>query len=94
MGLPGRALAEDAPPRATADARAPSSAPRAAAAKASPRPGGKKVIALDDDFLVEGKLDKPSAFLLLRRSALDYDWARLGAELTPLVLESVQDPLF
>jgi hypothetical protein len=52
------------------------------------------VIALDDDFLVEGKLDKPSAFLLLRRSAIDYDWARLNAALAPLVLESVQDPLF
>ncbi|HRI07548.1 MAG TPA: hypothetical protein PKW35_07010 [Nannocystaceae bacterium] len=52
------------------------------------------MISLDDDFLVEGKLDKPSAFLLLRRSAMDYDWARLSAVLAPLVLESVQDPLF
>lgn len=55
---------------------------------------GNKSISLDDDFLVEGKLEKPSAFYVLRRSATDYDWARLDAVFTPLVLESVQDPLF
>jgi hypothetical protein len=58
------------------------------------RPGNKQVISLDDDFLVEGKLEKPSAFYVLRRSSTDYDWARLDAVFTPLVLESVQDPLF
>jgi hypothetical protein len=58
------------------------------------KPGGKKQISLDDDFLVEGRLEKPSAFYVLRRSSTDYDWARLDAVFTPLVLESVQDPLF
>ena len=62
--------------------------------EARPKPGGKKVISLDDEFLVEGRLEKPSAFYVLRRSATDYDWARLDAVFTPLVLESVQDPLF
>jgi hypothetical protein len=52
------------------------------------------VISLDDEFLVEGRLEKPSAFYVLRRSKTDYDWARLDAVFTPLVLESVQDPLF
>lgn len=47
-----------------------------------------------DEFLVEGKLEKPSAYYILRRSSLDYDWARLDAKFSPLVLESVQDPLF
>jgi hypothetical protein len=61
---------------------------------AKSKPGGKKSIALDDDFLVEGKLEKPDAFYILRRSSLDYDWARLDARFSPLVLESVQDPLF
>lgn len=63
-------------------------------AKAVKSKGGNKVISLDDDFLVEGKLEKPSAFYVLRRSSTDYDWARLDAVFTPLVLESVQDPLF
>jgi hypothetical protein len=56
--------------------------------------GSGKKITLDDTFTVEGTLEKPSAFYILRRSALDYDWARLDARLSPLVLESVQDPLF
>jgi hypothetical protein len=55
---------------------------------------GNKVIAVDEEFFVEGRLEKPSAFYVLRRSATDYDWARLDAVFTPLVLESVQDPLF
>ena len=57
------------------------------------RPGGKRIV-LDDEFLVEGQLEKPSAFYVFRRSAADYDWARLDARFSPLVLESVQDPLF
>jgi hypothetical protein len=63
-------------------------------AKPTTNKAGNKVISLDDEFLVEGKLEKPSAFYVLRRSATDYDWARLDAVFTPLVLESVQDPLF
>jgi hypothetical protein len=55
-------------------------------------PSNKTVI--KDEFLVEGKLEKPSAYYILRRSSLDYDWARLDAKFSPLVLESVQDPLF
>ncbi len=55
---------------------------------------GKRRIALEDEFLVEGHLEKPSAFYVLRRSSIDYDWARVDAKFIPLVLESVQDPLF
>lgn len=58
----------------------------------SDAPGSRTVI--QDEFLVEGKLEKPSAYYILRRSSLDYDWARLDAKFSPLVLESVQDPLF
>jgi len=63
----------------------------AAATKA--RGGGKKTV-IKDEFLIEGKLEKPSAYYILRRSEVDFDWARLGATFSPLVLESVQDPLF
>jgi|GEM_PF-1750708 len=63
------------------DARAPSDA-------------SDRKISLDEDFLVEGKLEKPNAFYILRRSQSGYDWARLDAKFLPLVLESVQDPLF
>jgi hypothetical protein len=54
---------------------------------------GRK-ISLEEDFLVEGKLEKPNAYYILRRSQAGYDWARLDAKFLPLVLESVQDPLF
>ena len=84
---------------APAPADAPASDKPAPAPSAGPpsggseEPGGKKVYSLDE-FLVEGKLEKPSAYYILRRSSLDHDWARLDARFLPLVLESVQDPLF
>jgi hypothetical protein len=81
MALPCRAFAQDPTPEGSSS----SSADR------SPT---KKKISLEDEFLVEGKLEKPSAFFVFKRTALDYDWARLDAQFSPLVLESVQDPLF
>jgi hypothetical protein len=81
MLLPCQALAQDPVPEANP-------------ATDKPRASGKKRISLDDEFLVEGKLEKPSAFFVFKRSAVDYDWARLDALFAPLVLESVQDPLF
>ncbi len=89
MLLPCRALAQDPTPEGAAEASASEPAKPAAS-----KPSGGKRISLDDEFLVEGKLEKPSAFFVFKRSALDYDWARLEAQFAPLVLESVQDPLF
>lgn len=83
-------LASAAPP-ASSGAETTSTSSRDTA---RPGPTGKKVISLDDDFLVEGQLEKPSAFYVLRRSSTDNDWARLDATMVPLVLESVSDPLF
>jgi hypothetical protein len=84
MLLPCWALAQDPTPESSSDSsKTPSTSP-----------SGTKRISLDDEFLVEGKLEKPSAFFVFKRSALEYDWARLDALFTPLVLESVQDPLF
>jgi hypothetical protein len=96
------AMAAAAPPAAPASGSGEKAAktPVKAPAKPAPAPtgsggsGNKKVISLDDEFLVEGQLEKPSAFYVLRRSSTDYDWARLDATMTPLVLESVWDPLF
>ncbi|HLT38851.1 MAG TPA: hypothetical protein VK034_21335 [Enhygromyxa sp.] len=92
MLLPCRALAQDPTPEGGAEASA--SEPAKPASTSSTGKSGSKRINLDDEFLVEGKLEKPSAFFVFKRSALDYDWARLDAQFTPLVLESVQDPLF
>lgn len=98
MALASTAHAQ--PPASPAPASQPSATPAAGKTATTTRStaprtrGGNKVISLDDEFLVEGKLEKPSAFYVLRRSATDYDWARLDAVFTPLVLESVQDSLF
>jgi hypothetical protein len=85
MLLPCQALAQDPVPEGGSEANP---------ATDKSRSSGKKRISLDDEFLVEGKLEKPSAFFVFKRSAVDYDWARLDALFAPLVLESVQDPLF
>ena len=82
MALPCPALAQDPTPEG---ASAPST---------DRSSSGRKKISLDDAFEVVGKLEKPSAFFVFKRTALDYDWARLDAQFAPLVLESVQDPLF
>jgi hypothetical protein len=94
------AMRTAAPAPTTTGADAPDPAPTEAADPAEPaagrdprRPPGKRTV-IQDEFLVEGKLEKPSAYYILRRSSLDYDWARLDAKFSPLVLESVQDPLF
>jgi hypothetical protein len=90
---PVQALAQ--PPAQSPDtaADAPTGGSESAREAGDPS-GSSKKISLDDEFLVEGELEKPSAFYVFRRSELDYDWARLDARFTPLVLESVQDPLF
>ncbi|GEM_PF-3551377 len=53
--------------------------------------GGK--IFIDSPFDVTAR-EKPSTFFLFQRSTMDYDWARLDAQFSPLILESVQDPIF
>jgi hypothetical protein len=84
-GSSGRGKRKDKSGGASEGARAPSEGGEDAS---------DRKISLDEDFLVEGKLEKPNAFYILRRSQSGYDWARLDAKFLPLVLESVQDPLF
>ena len=91
MLLPCQALAQDPTPEGGSAAGASGSTSSTSTSRSS---AGTKRISLDDEFLVEGKLEKPSAFFVFKRSALDHDWARLNALFAPLVLESVQDPLF
>ena len=88
MLLPCQALAQDPVPEDN------STNSETGSETGKSRTSGKRRISLDDEFLVEGKLEKPSAFFVFKRSAVDYDWARLEALFAPLVLESVQDPLF
>ncbi len=80
--------------RAEARRRGKKKSARTSETSSSDADPSDRKISLDEDFLVEGKLEKPNAFYILRRSQAGYDWARLDAKFLPLVLESVQDPLF
>lgn len=92
------AATETSPKKAKASTKAAKASTKPST-KASGKKGvggpssGKKSV-IDEEFLIEGKLEKPNAYFILRRSSVDFDWARLGATFSPLVLESVQDPLF
>jgi hypothetical protein len=86
------ALAQEPGGNPSEDTRT-SSSPENVDPSQSAAPGGRQGLTLDE-LTIEGKLEKPSALFILRRSSLDYDWARLDARFSPLVLESVQDPLF
>jgi hypothetical protein len=99
----GRATSAPAPERtatkATENRRAGAAPTKSekggkASASGSRSTTGSKKISIEDEFLIEGRLEKPSAYYILRRSRAEYDWARLDAKFLPLVLESVQDPLF
>ncbi len=90
LSLPQRAYAQDP---ATSKSESKSNA-RATSASSKRSSESTKRIVIDEEFLVEGELEKPSAYYVFRRSALDYDWARLDVQFAPLVYESVQDPLF
>ena len=59
-----------------------------------PNRGSDGRITLEEAFEVQGRLEKPSTYYVLRRTAVGRDWARLQAEFVPLVLESIDDPVF
>ena len=98
MALPCLAFAQSPTSDTSSDKTSTTdkAAPRENAQKGSQagkdgKSSGKVVI--DNPFDVTAR-EKPSVFFLFQRSTMDYDWARLDARFSPLVLESVQDPLF
>jgi len=88
----GTGSSEPAPTSSSSRRATPAGA--AAASSRQKRSSARQRYSIDDEFLVEGRLEKPSAYYILRRSGAEYDWARMDAKFLPLVLESVQDPLF
>ena len=91
---PAEPAASDPPKRRKSKQKAERSRGKGDDDARAPSDDDARKISLDEDFLVEGRLEKPNAFYILRRSQSGYDWARLDAKFLPLVLESVQDPLF
>lgn len=73
----------------------PPAAARPPAASAPVKPGARaraegKVMRFSDDVVIEGKVHKPSAFYVLQRSAVGFQWEQLQEAFLPKILESVK----
>ncbi len=49
---------------------------------------GQKIFRITEGIVVEGKIQKPNAFYVLQRSAIDYDWESLKQDFLPKILEA------
>jgi hypothetical protein len=56
--------------------------------------GGKKVYKIMTEIRIEGKIQKPEAFYVLQKSAINYEWQELKQDFTPKILESVTQAPF
>ncbi len=49
---------------------------------------GQKIFRITEGIVVEGKIQKPNAFYVLQRSAIDYDWENLKQDFVPKILQA------
>lgn len=56
--------------------------------------GGKKVYRITTAITIEGKIQKPEAFYVLQKSAINYEWQELKQEFIPKILDSVSKAPF
>jgi hypothetical protein len=49
---------------------------------------GQKIFRITEGIVVEGKIQKPNAFYVLQRSAMDYDWESLKQDFLPKILQA------
>jgi hypothetical protein len=56
--------------------------------------GGKKIYKITTEIRIEGKIQKPEAFYVLQKSAINYEWQELKQDFTPKILESVSQAPF
>ena len=49
---------------------------------------GQKIFRITEGIVVEGRIQKPNAFYVLQRSAIDYDWEGLKQDFLPKILEA------
>jgi hypothetical protein len=55
--------------------------------------GGRTVIKIEG-IVVKGTVQKPEAFYILHRSAINYDWDTLKQDFVPKILDSVRKSPF
>ena len=55
---------------------------------------GAKLFRITEGLVVEGQMQKPAAFYVLRRAAIPYDYAELGKSFLPKIGAAVKAPPF
>lgn len=85
---PEAAKPEAAKPTDKAAAAAPSSV------KVERTAAGKKLFRITEGLLVEGQMQKPNAFYVLQRAAIDYDWEALDESFLPRIRQATLRPPF
>ena len=55
---------------------------------------GAKLFRITEGLVVEGQMQKPAAFYVLRRAAIPYDFAELGKSFLPKIGAAVKAPPF
>jgi hypothetical protein len=92
-GPPPVAPPSAAPVSGTAPAAAPTQGGDANV-KVERGAGGKKIYKITTEIRIEGKIQKPEAFYVLQKSAINYEWQELKQEFLPRILDSVKKAPF
>lgn len=79
----GLGRAQDAPPE-----------DKKPAVKQSRDAQGRKVYRIENAVVIEGKIQKPEAYYVLSRSAINYDWDALKKGFIPKMIDSVRQSPF
>lgn len=88
VAKPDAAKPDTAKPGDKAAAAAPSSV------KVERTAAGKKLFRITEGLLVEGQMQKPNAFYVLQRAAIDYDWEALDESFLPRIRQATLRPPF
>lgn len=55
---------------------------------------GKTVYRITQEFVIEGRIQKPSVFIALDRQSMEYKWAQLTGSVRDRILQSVEKKPF
>lgn len=55
---------------------------------------GRKIYQIETAIVIEGRIQKPTAFYFLQRSSINYEWASLRQSFLPRIFESVTKESF
>lgn len=91
---PGDAPKPGDPAVKAGDESAPKPPADAASIKVERTASGAKLFRITEGLVVEGQMQKPAAFYVLRRAAIHYDYSELGKSFLPKIGAAVKAPPF